>query len=432
MIPSQTGGFRRARWLWALVLVGWAALVGVWLLDAGPLGLVGSARPLMREARGLWVVRDALAEPTSIDAFLNLAHEAGFNMLLVQVNGRAEAYYRSNVVPRVAALPEGFDPLAYLLEGARERGLEVHAWVNAFTAGMLQTRPSSRQHVLSRHPEWVTYDQAGRSLWDYGAEITDLDLPAFMLDPGLPEVQDFVVSMVVELVERYDVDGIHLDYVRYPDTRFGYHPQVRRRFQERLGVDPLWLHGEEGRLLRQSWGDDTVNKVMQAWNEWRRQQVTGLVRRVYQEVTARKPWVKVSAAVYADRQSARERVLQDWEQWLKEGIVDAVVPMAYLPDEQWVATQLREAVNRSGERHVYGGLGAYRVENDLTLLRRLVSRARRARTQGIVLFSYATLRDHPEMTRLLRDELFAVSALVPEMPWKPQREAAAESRGGQG
>lgn len=396
--------------------------MGAWVLGAPT---AGSATPLMKEARGLWVVRDALNDPASIDAFLNLAHEAGFNMLLVQVNGRAEAYYRSNVVPRVASLPEDFDPLAYLLEGARQRGLEVHAWVNAFTAGMLQSRPTSRQHVLSRHPEWVTYDQTGRSLWDYGSEITELDLPAFMLDPGLPEVQDFVVSMVVELVERYDVDGIHLDYVRYPDTRFGYHPQVRRRFQERVGVDPLWLHGEQGQLLRQSWGEATVEKVMEAWNEWRRQQVTGLVRRVYREVTARKPWVKVSAAVYADRHIARERVLQDWERWLQEGIVDMVVLMAYQPDEQWVAARLHEAMSRSGSRHVYSGLGAYRVENDLRLFRRLILRARLARTQGIALFSYATLRDHPEMTRLLRDELFAVSAVVPEMPWKPQRETVA-------
>src|SRR5690606_13460145 len=114
----------------------------------------------------------------------------------------------------------------------------------------------------------------------------------------------------------------------YPSPDYGYHPRARAAFEELVGVDPLWLvDPERVRVLDAAWGEGVVRRVEEAWREWRRRQVSDVVRRVYRTVESVKPWVKVSAAVFPDPDEAREKVLQDWAAWLREGIVDAVVPM---------------------------------------------------------------------------------------------------------
>ncbi len=159
--------------------------------------------------------------------------------LFVQVNGRMEAYYRSRLLPPAPDVAPDFDPLDYVIFRARAAGLQVHAWINVFTAGMLTERPSHPDHVLNRRPDWVTVDRTGRSLWDYTWQEAQVYVPARMLDPGVPGVQQFVLDVALEVVDSYDVDGIHLDYVRYPSRRFGYHPESISRFMAEHGFDPM-------------------------------------------------------------------------------------------------------------------------------------------------------------------------------------------------
>lgn len=405
-----------------------SVVLGLLVLGALAGGPAAAAAEASGDGRGLWVVRDSLSSPEAIDAFLHMADDLGINMLFVQVNGRAEAYYRSALVPSPPGIPDGFDPLQYVIDGARKRGIEVHAWVNAFTASMLSTRPASPHHVLYRHPDWVLYHRSGRSLLDFGADVMNLNVPAIMLDPGVPEVRDYVVAVVEELVREYDVDGIHLDYVRYPSPDYGYHPRARAAFEELVGVDPLWLADPERvRMLDDAWGEGVVRRVEEAWREWRRRQVSDVVRRIYRTVESVKPWVKVSAAVFPDPDQAREKVLQDWAAWLREGIVDAVVPMTYTPDPEGVGGQLRRAVGiaRDAGRHVYGGIGVYRLGGRPDALRAIIERARGAGVDGVVLFSYTSLRSDPETVAVLRRDIFGGrSAPLPGMPWKAAREAS--------
>src|SRR5690606_18644407 len=107
---------------------------------------------------------------------------------------------------------------------------------------------------------------SGKSLLDFGPDVMNLNVPAIMLDPGVPEVRDYVVAVVEELVREYDVDGIHLDYVRYPSPDYGYHPRARAAFEELVGVDPLWLvDPERVRVLDAAWGEGVVRRVEEAW-----------------------------------------------------------------------------------------------------------------------------------------------------------------------
>lgn len=365
-------------------------------------GLVASQAAAARELRGVWVVRHALNSRESIDRVVAAARAAGATALFAQVNGRSEAYYRSRLLPAAPGVEPGLDPLAYLLQRAGRAGLEVHAWINAFTAGMLSELPADAQHVLNRHPEWVTADREGRSVWEYSLEEALMHLPARMLDPGVPAVQDFVYQSVMEVVERYPVAGVHLDYVRYPSRRFGYHPESVARFMAEHGFDPAALERDAAAYISRH-GVEAYREQLALWDGWRREQVTGLVARIRDGIKARRPGVRFSVAVHADMTDAVENRLQDWPAWIERGLVDAVVPMAYSKDTARVARQLEDAVAlaRASGVAVYAGLGAHLLVDAPQTLAEQLEAARAAGTDAVVIFSHDALLGSPGVRDVL-------------------------------
>lgn len=351
--------------------------------------------------RGVWVVRHALRTPEAIDGVIAVAREVGADALFVQVNGRMEAYYRSSLLPAAPDVAPGFDPLEYVLRRARAEGLQVHAWINAFTAGMLTERPADPDHVLNRRPEWVTVDRTGRSLWDYGWQEAQALVPARMLDPGVPAVQQFVFDVVLEVVDAYDVDGVHLDYVRYPSRRFGYHPESIQRFQAEHGFDPMALERDAVAFVA-AHGRDELLRRLSLWDQWRRDQVTGLVERIGAAVAQRGRHFSVAAA--ADADDAVGEKLQAWPAWVERGLVDAVLLMAYSPDTERVRAQVAYGVSlgRRAGTPVYAGIGAYLLNGDAALLQRQVQAALDAGAAGVSVFSYDTLLEQAPLRAALR------------------------------
>lgn len=347
-----------------------------------------------QNVRGVYVVRHSLRSPTSVDGALARAGAVGANAVYLQVNGRGEAYYDSAVTVRAPDAAPDFDPLAYALERAREHGLAVHAWINAYTAGMLAETPDDPEHVLNRHPDWVTVDRAGRSLWDYPWQEAQIHVPARMLDPGLPEVEDYVVAMVLEVAEKYDVAGIHLDYVRYPSARFGFHPASAARFEEVHGFDPLTLVRDAPAFVARH-GRPEFERRMDLWDRWRRDRVTALVARLGRELRSLRPEITFSVAVDPDPAVAVVERFQDWPRWIAEGLVDAVAPMAYSPDGDLVENRVAAAVDLAAGKGVpvHAALGAYMVAGEPEQLRRQMEGAERAGASGTILFSYDTLEE---------------------------------------
>ena len=188
-----------------------------------------AAVPPLAEMRGLWVVRTALASPVTIDRVVDDAQRAGFNALFVQVRGRGDAFYRSELVPRsdiLAEQPAGFDPLARLLERARSHGLQVHAWMNMLLcAGFGRILPGG--HVAGVHPEWIMVPRSaarvalaerGQGLLALVARHSSADAEGLYLSPSSPGVGDHLEAVVRELLRSYPVDGLHLDFIRYPGS----------------------------------------------------------------------------------------------------------------------------------------------------------------------------------------------------------------------
>ncbi len=353
------------------------------------------------EMRGLWVVRTTLVSPESVDRVVDEAAQAGFNALFVQVRGRGDAFYDSAIVARSALLerqPREFDPLARLLARARLRSLRVHAWFNVLLTAHFG-RPLPRGHVLERHPDWVMVPRSaaaaalaagGRPALGLVMEAGrgDGDVEGFYLSPSQPGVGDHLEAVVRELVGRYPVHGLHLDFVRYPGPEFDYSRAALEGFRRR---------GGGGDLLA---GPD---RNPPGWDDYRRQALTALTTRLADAARSERPGILVSAAVTPDEAQALHHKYQDWPGWLRQGVLSAVCPMTYTPDNRLFAQLLEDARRTANEKPVWAGIGAYRL--DPAGLVEKIALARRAGANGVVLFSNESL--DPAHLRRLREEAFS-------------------------
>jgi uncharacterized lipoprotein YddW (UPF0748 family) len=350
------------------------------------LSLAEPAPVLPPEVRGLWVVRTALVSPQSVDNAVDDAARAGFNTLFVQVRGRGDAFYPSGVAPRASQLsgqPASFDPLGRLLARARTRGLAVHAWVNVLlTAGFGQPLPP--HHPVARHPEWLMVPRAvaARALHAPRSSLRALvqsassdSVEGFYLSPSAPGVGDHLSAVVDELVRLYPVDGLHLDFIRYPAPEFDYSRAALTGFARSPRAS--LLEGPE--------------RDPAGWLRYRQDTVTNLAARLARSARAARPGILVSAAVVPEEALAREHRFQDWPAWLATGVVDAVCPMAYTPEAGLFRQQVVDVRARVGQdARVWIGVGAYRLTAGETIER--IRTARASGASGIVVFSHESLQ----------------------------------------
>ncbi len=288
--------------------------------------------------RYFWVSRDALAHPDSVDRLLQRAEAAGANGLLVQVVGRGEAYYRSDILPRASY--SGYDdPLAYIIARAKPRGMEVHAWINAFLVWSSPVAPSDSGHVWHTHPEWFMSHVSGRSTRDFnGSEAEAAGIVGATLSPALPGVRAFIASIALEIALNYQVEGIHLDYIRYPNTSFGYEPVAVSMFFNETGFLPA--------------------QSPDLWAAWRADQVTMTVETVRFRLNSAAPSTLLSCAVMADPVTASSEFASPWRDWLAGGLVDFVCPMAYTNDSGR-ALELSRSTTAAHSSDVVYGIGVF-------------------------------------------------------------------------
>jgi len=315
-------------------------------LVAALLVLIAASAPADAGRRYLWVVRDALTSPESIDSLLSRASLSGANGLVVQVVGRGEAYYRSEVLP-AADYSGTDDPLRYLIARARPMGMEVHAWVNAFLVWSAPWMPQDSSHVVLEHPEWLMTDMDGRSTLDYGrSEREEAGLVGATLSPVEPGVRRMLGEVAAELAEGYAIDGIHLDYIRYPGSGFGFEPRARALFTFHAGEDPAGNRGYPRRPLSES--------AAAEWSRWRSSKVTETVETVSAAIERSNPLVELSAAVIADPWTAEGSFGCPWREWLADGLLDMAFPMAYATDPDAAARLAALDTRVEPQRVVYG------------------------------------------------------------------------------
>lgn len=390
-------------------LRGWRAVIALALAAA----LVFTLRPpALRaqtpatETRGLWVLRSSLLSPGSIHTLVRTAKAEGFNTLFVQVRGRGDAYYASDLEPRASDLarqPAVFDPLGSVLAEAREQGIRVHAWVSVNLVSSAVDLPASPDHLLYRHPEWLMVPRAiaqDVARFDPGnpayvgkiARWTRSEpekIEGLYATPLLPESAAYTKRVIGDLARRYDLDGIHLDYARYPNQQFDYSRFAIAEF--RSEIRPRVAADIRRELDAQEENDLFAypDRFPTEWAAFRRARMTALVAGIRQTVRAARPNAIVSAAVFPDAQEAVDERMQDWRGWLGAHLIDAIAPMAYTQEADRFAEQIAAARDAAAGRAVWAGIGAYRLTPQQTIEN--IQAARRLGAAGFVLFSYDSL-----------------------------------------
>ena len=347
------------------------------------------------EFRAYWVdtFRTPFASGADVTRIIDAAVESNANALFVQVRRRGDAWYLNAAEPLAETLDGTFDPLRALLDGAHARGIQVHAFVivGAIFRGdpVIDPLPRDSHHVFLQHfwdvktrrpfrgsRQWGTRTSKGR--YRFGSD--------WYIDLGHPEAAAYTADVLLRLVRAYDIDGLHLDRVRYPETPHGdvgYNETSVARFQTRYGRRPR--------------AHDPL------WNDWRREQVTSFVRRLSLGARAIRPSITISAALIAwgagpganggfANTDAYRIAFQDWEAWLREGIIDMGSPMLYKREhapaekmqfDDWL--QFLVTTAHVNGRAAVPGIGAYLKSIEGTL--RQARRARAANADGIIFFA---------------------------------------------
>jgi uncharacterized lipoprotein YddW (UPF0748 family) len=327
--------------------------------------------------RALWVdgFHPGIKSPAQVEKLVADASRANLNALLVQVRKTGDAYFNRADEPRAKDIsgPRDFDPLAYLIRLAHAAvpRIEVHAWVNTFFAG-----ESSRVFV-----------QHGRS---WASRTVDGQTGGF-LDPGVPEVQIYLHHVFMDLARNYDIDGIHLDFVRYPGDTWGYNPAAVSSYMLQTAAKSIPDPGDA------------------QWQAWRRDRVTAFVRDLHADLQAVKPSVRLSAALICygggplsaagwTATSAFTSVYQDWREWIVRGYLDFGVPMNYDSDwsareQRWFDRWLAFEKDSGFANHVVIGVGVFLnyPEDGLAQIQRaLGASAAGNKVLGVAIYSYAS------------------------------------------
>jgi len=308
--------------------------------------------PSVGQFRAFWAdaFGEGINDQAQIDALVAATKAAHANAIVAQVVRRGDCFCLRSGLPVNESVAAGFDPLQALINTAHAQGVEVHAWVIAIAMWNSITPPKDPGHIFNLHGPATS----GRDNWvmtrsDGLARLSD----DWMLDPGHPDAAAWVANAATSIVRNYDVDGINLDRIRYPDGNlgslvpsWGYNPTAVARFR-----------AETGR-------SDTPSNTDPQWTQWRRDQVTGIVRRIYLESTALKPRIRVSADLITygygpqttgswENTRAYAEQLQDWRGWLREGILDTAMLMNYKRDSLATQHQMYDEWNEFAKDNQY-------------------------------------------------------------------------------
>jgi uncharacterized lipoprotein YddW (UPF0748 family) len=350
----------------------------------------------------LWVLRNSLVRAEDVPRVVERAKAMGVRGLLVQVIGRGDAWYRSERLPAPEPLEgRGRDPLGEILPLAHAAGLEVHAWINCCLVWSAPNRPRDARHVIHEHPEWVARLADGRPMTRLSpAQRRRMGLEGVFLSPGHPGVRRWVADNVREVVTRYPVDGVHLDYVRNPAVPIGYDATTRARFALESGVDPAPLARAAAR---------SRTRLDSAWAAFQMEQVTAIVRAVRDTLERVRPGLPLSAAVIADTITAQSLKRQPWSRWVRDGLIDRAYLMCYAPEVQTVLDQLSAVRQQLDAERLVPGIAVYNTSPALTAAKIKAARALGYRT--VALYSYDSLFERPGRWDRLRSLLAGPDAL---------------------
>ncbi len=410
-IPGAKTGYFRSAVVFAVTTV--FILTPAW---AGPAGK--STASEHRVARALWVecegTNRTLDSVSRIDTMIQDAKSWGIDTLFIQVYRGDRAWFSSGVTDDTPCEKfeklEKRDMLQYLLDAAHRQGIRVHAWCNVFRVG----KDPKANIIKNLGRRVVTCDNKGRSMMEYpqlqlpGKDnlYYEADGTGYWLEPGDPDVQNYLLNVLRKLITKYPaLDGVQLDFIRLPfvvpfspgarfpkGITYGYGLRSVERFRAHTRWDPL------------KWDGATASA--QAWDDWRRDQITAFVRKARKALKEIQPRAQMSAAVLCWGDRAYLTAFQDWRGWLWEGDVDFVAIMNYSVEAKLSSYVTRTALAFARVRPVWVGLGAYllgtREKVFSQQIRDTLGQLVENNKGGIGFFSYDSLKLTPHLVNVMR------------------------------
>ncbi|MCX8056851.1 MAG: family 10 glycosylhydrolase [Ignavibacteria bacterium] len=349
-----------------------------------------------REVRAVWITTNYQLDwppksfnpdiqKKSLIEILDNLKSKNFNTIFFQVRAQGTTFYKSNFEPwsqyltGTLGLTPSYDPLQFILDEAHKRGLEVHAWINMINvkSGDSPIQITNPPHIVLARPEWVRKYKEDKNV-------------SYWLDPGFPEAREYLKSLCLEIVTNYNVDGIHLDYIRYPGTDF------------------------DDSLSYEMYGKGKTKE------DFRRENINSLISSIYDAVTSIKPMLKVGSApigIYENIAGARglqgkHHVFQDSREWLRRKKHDYIVPQIYwdINSEPKFDLLVEDWVKNNYGRFVIIGIGAYN-QSVLNEIEKQIEITRKLKSAGQSFFRYENIKD-------LNFESYKFKANIPPMKWK--------------
>jgi uncharacterized lipoprotein YddW (UPF0748 family) len=365
-------------------------------------------RPIYKaggEMRALWIDAWGIGYKTAAEcaATVETARRYNYNVIIPEVRMRGDAWYESGLEPVSSSL----DCLSTLIQYAHDTSggkpyIEVHAWLvaNRIWSGSLSAASST--HIVNTHPEWLSLNYTGDTV----------DGSDYYVDPGHPDANDFNSKVYLDVIRNYDIDGIQFDYIRLNGNDWGYNTTAVARYNAEYGTS----------------GKPAVSNA--TFSQWRRDNITALVKRVYANAMAIKPNIKVSATSVnwgttgaSCLSDATTNEFQEWPRWMNEHMLDANCPMIYKTSYSYFTniSYFNLQKNAASGRHTYVGLGNYLNPTTMTADQLEFSRSL-SDYKGAVFYSYrATNNESVSNTNfynMVSTSFYSTATHVPSMSWK--------------
>lgn len=305
------------------------------------------------EGRALWLDRGTIVsakKPADMKKLFAKIAQSGINVVYFEAINAGFPLYPSQYIEQ-SPLTKGYDPLATAIKEAHDHDIELHAWTWVFAVG------NTRHNALIGQPKDYPGPVISNNFYDgallgMNGNLLPHNQPEYWLDPANPEVKNFMYKVLEEIVRKYNVDGVQLDYIRYPfqsnSNLMGYDFMGRELFES-----------ETGRSL-----DSPNAETLDIWTQWKTKQVSDFVCEISRRLRVLKPNIQISAAVYAMNKGKRlTSVQQDWETWIENGWVDTLSPMSYATNPEKL-TELAGYVNETCKNKalVYPGLAIRQLD----------------------------------------------------------------------
>lgn len=351
-------------------------------IDEANMAIKTSIPYINDELKGVWL-RPTEKSPSEISTTLEKLKVNGFNNVFLETYFHGKTIFPSKTMNKYGFTIQnekftGFDPLEEWIKEAHKRDMKVHIWFQSFYVGNEppEYNPSS---ILSIRPDWGNKTKRYANSPKATQSVSEHN--GYFLDPANPEVHEFLLELLDEIITEYKPDGINLDYIRYPNAHarndmnaWGFTEYARNDFKEQYGEDPLTL--------------TTSDVLWYDWNQYRRNHVTDFVKKVGEMGKNRK--IYISTVIFPDLASALSMKQQDWRTWSKEKYIDGFTPLFLTYDSKMLSSMMNDVMNvKSPETNLLAGLFVTFMGGTPEDLIRQIYETRKMNANGVILFDYA-------------------------------------------